>query len=131
MNKILRKVLCGALLCFTSGVAFAAESDVMACDFSNGATMEGWTVADMNGDGVTWAEQEGLKGAVYNGCSTLNPAEDWLFTPAFATEAGNFATDLQKAADLVNEVGTNLVNTANNYDSCQEEVQGSINSMLG
>ena len=88
MNKILRKVLCGALLCFTSGVAFAAESDVMACDFSNGATMEGWTVADMNGDGVTWAEQEGLKGAVYNGFSTLNPAEDWLFTPAFATEAG-------------------------------------------
>ena len=88
MNSKLKKILCGVLFCLISGVTIAAESDVMAYDFGNGATMEGWTVADMNGDGVTWVEQEGLKGAVYNGFSTLNPAEDWLFTPAFETVAG-------------------------------------------
>ena len=62
---------------------------------------------------------------------TANGTWEGPDSTAFATAAGNFATDLQKAADLVNEVGTNLVNTANNYDSCQEEVQGSINNMLG
>ena len=49
----------------------------------------------------------------------------------FAQAAANFKADLDKAAQLVEEVGQNLVTTADNYDSVHESVSSSINSMLG
>lgn len=49
----------------------------------------------------------------------------------FAQASANFASDLTKAAQLVEEVGQNLVTTADNYDAVHESVNSSINSMLG
>ena len=50
---------------------------------------------------------------------------------AFATAASNFKADLDKAAQMVEEVGQNLVTTADNYDAVHESVSSSINGMLG
>ena len=49
----------------------------------------------------------------------------------FAQAASNFAGDLTKAATMVDEVGGNLVTTANNYDAVHESVSSGISGMLG
>lgn len=49
----------------------------------------------------------------------------------FAQAASNFAGDLTKAATMVDEVGQNLVTTADNYDAVHEDVNSGISGMLG
>lgn len=49
----------------------------------------------------------------------------------FAQAASNFKADLDKAVELVNEVGQNLVETADGYDITQQEVDSNIKTMLG
>ena len=49
----------------------------------------------------------------------------------FAQAASNFAADLTKAATMVDEVGQNLVTTANNYDAVHADVSSGISGMLG
>ena len=88
MNKFFKMFFCGALLAFGANNAVAADTDVLNQDFSNGATMEGWTVVDENGDGDTWHQESNLKGVVYDGMNTLNAAQDWLFTPSFKLQGG-------------------------------------------
>ena len=51
-------------------------------------TQDEWdwfTVEDANGDGSTWRQFEGTASYHYN---SENPADDWLFSPAFRLEAG-------------------------------------------
>lgn len=49
----------------------------------------------------------------------------------FAQAASNFAGDLKKAATMVDEVGQNLVTTADNYDAVHADVSSGISGMLG
>ena len=49
----------------------------------------------------------------------------------FAQAASNFAGDLTKAATMVDEVGQNLVTTADNYDAVHADVSSGISGMLG
>jgi len=62
---------------------------------------------------------------------TANGTWDGPDSTTFAQAASNFKADLDKAVQLVDEVGQNLVDTANNYDTIHESVSSSISGMLG
>ena len=73
-----------------SGFAYAdAAKMVFSADFNEGYNAEGWVVSDANSDGLTWSIDPQLNGYIYNGISSSQPAEDWLFTPSVEVEAGN------------------------------------------
>lgn len=72
-----------------SGFAYAdAARVVFSADFNEGYNAEGWAVSDANSDGLTWSIDPQLNGYIYNGISSSQPAEDWLFTPSVEVEAG-------------------------------------------
>lgn len=48
----------------------------------------------------------------------------------FNEAATNFRADLERASNLVREVGTDLVRTASDYDETQAGVSSNIGSML-
>jgi|GEM_PF-454547 len=88
MNKIKQICLLTAFMVIASNTVYAQSNSVLDVNFTNGATAQDWTVADVNADGVTWGAKEGLKGFVYDGSATLNASDDWAFTPEFDLEAG-------------------------------------------
>lgn len=63
---------------------------VFADDFTADDRMGQWTTNDANADGTTWAAVDGIEGITYNSdaAGTKAPANDWLFSPAFNTTAG-------------------------------------------
>ena len=88
MKKISSFVLMLICVCF-SHIADAQESNfVFKADFNDGCSVDGWAAYDANGDGITWTIDEQLNGYIYNGMTTPDAANDWLFTPSFSVEAG-------------------------------------------
>ena len=88
MKKISSFVLMLICVCF-SHIAGAQESNfVFKADFNDGCSVDGWAAYDANGDGITWTIDEQLNGYIYNGMTTPDAANDWLFTPSFSVEAG-------------------------------------------
>lgn len=78
-------IMCGLV----SHVTFAQSSNfVFSADFNDGCDVSAWSTLDANGDGTTWAIDEQLNGYIYNGMKTKVPANDWVFTPSFAVQAG-------------------------------------------
>lgn len=67
------------------------EGDIVfADDFTADDRMGQWTTNDANNDGTTWGVMDGVDGITYNSdaTGTKAPADDWLFSPAFNTTAG-------------------------------------------
>ncbi|MBO7317781.1 MAG: choice-of-anchor J domain-containing protein [Bacteroidales bacterium] len=72
-----------------SQLSLAQAADYLFyADFNDGCDVAEWTVYDANSDGATWSIDEQLNGYIYNGMNTQTEANDWLFTPSFAVEAG-------------------------------------------
>lgn len=88
MNKPKLFVILLCLSLLSSIYSKAQNNTILLQDFNNGATIENWTINDSNNDGITWIKIPDLNGISYNGVSSLNTAEDWLFTPYFSLEAG-------------------------------------------
>lgn len=84
--KLLAILLCFSI--FNISFAYGQDKVILSHDFSNGATEAGWTINDANSDGATWMSIPELNGISYNGISTVNTADDWLFTPLFSVESG-------------------------------------------
>ena len=58
-------------------------------DLSTASGLGAWTVADANSDNATWGVISGIDGITYDSDkSGAQPANDWLFSPAFNVEAG-------------------------------------------
>lgn len=77
----------GLLLATMTSVA-QGNGAILNIDFAETEAAQDWTIADANGDGLTWSSKEGLKGLVYDGSMSLNVANDWAFTPEFNVESG-------------------------------------------
>lgn len=83
----------GAIILNAFGIDEYTESTtsdaVFDADLSTVKNLGAWTVADANGDNATWDVISGIEGITYNSDqSGAQPANDWLFSPAFSVEAG-------------------------------------------
>ena len=67
----------------------AASETVFSADLSSATSHDGWTTADANADGNTWAVTEGIAGITYDSDKAELNADEWLFTPGFTVTEGN------------------------------------------
>ena len=67
----------------------AASETVFSADLSSATSLDGWTTADANADGNTWAVTEGIAGITYDSDKAELNADEWLFTPGFTVTEGN------------------------------------------